>query len=777
MPELTGWLFDLYADPCDGLVTWWIAADGSRCRLRQPFPVTFYIAGPEERLRQAEQFLRGQSQPLELERGERRDLFVPGLTPVLGARVLQAEAQPGLFQKLSRAFPELTYYDADLPLTLRYAAACGASTLSYCRVAYSAPGRLECVEALDTPWDLDPPQPPLRTLVIEPDVDPAHRRPRFLNLLHANSAYRLALQPARPLLVNLRSLLDELDPDLLLTAWGDTWLLRCLLDLSEQTGLPLPLNREAGRGVIHRGERTYFSYGQVIHRGEQIHLYGRWHIDRCNAMLWGDYGLEGVLEMGRVTSLPVQTAARVSPGTGISSMQILTALRQGVLVPWHKQQAESLRPATDLFYADQGGLVYQPLVGLHRDVAEVDFISMYPSIMVHFNISPETVGSQAAGAEEVPWLGLKIDRSYVGLIPQTLKPLLDKRIALKARLAELAHWHPSYARYKVCAAAHKWLLVTCFGYLGYRNARFGRIESHQAVTAYGREALLQAKEAAEEQGFTVLHLYVDGMWACRPGAKTVAEFQPLLDEIAGRTGLPIALDGIYRWVVFLPSRQNDTVPVANRYYGVFQDGSLKVRGIEARRLDTPPFIARLQMQMLERLSQAPDADHLPEKLPELLGMLRRAAVDLRRGRLRLEDCLVTQKLSRKLEEYRTPSPVAKAVAQLRAVGREMRPGQRVRFLFLRGEPGVQAWDLPEPPQVQSLDVARYQVLLVRAASTIFQPFGIAEETLRSWLVSGAVAVELPSGYALPSPSGRVNSPEGCGSNLTACVTASSSSGP
>ena len=36
-----------------------------------------------------------------------------------------------------------------------------------------------------------------------------------------------------------------------------------------------------------------------------------------------------------------------------------------------------------------GGMVYQPTVGLHRDVGGIDFVSMYPGIMVHFNISPE----------------------------------------------------------------------------------------------------------------------------------------------------------------------------------------------------------------------------------------------------------------------------------------------------------------------------------------------------------------------------------------------------
>lgn len=112
------------------------------------------------------------------------------------------------------------------------------------------------------------------------------------------------------------------------------------------------------------------------------------------------------------------------------------------------------------------------------------------------------------------------------------------------------------------------------------------------MTAYGREALLRAKETAEDLGYTVLHMYVDGLWVHKPGASTVTDFQPLLDEILARTRLPISLDGIYRWMAFLPSRIDARVPVANRYFGVFQDGTLKLRGVEVRRRDTPPFIAQ-----------------------------------------------------------------------------------------------------------------------------------------------------------------------------------------
>ncbi len=746
--ETTGWLIDLYADHRDGLVLWLLGEDGVRLRLHQPFPITFYAAGPSADLRELWRFLDSQGAAIELSRDERHDLFAGKHIPVLAARLANPADLPRLFHRAAERFPDLTYYDADLVLSLRYAAVTGAFTLAFCRVRFEASGLLHAIQPLSTPWELDPPPLPLRILAIEPEVNPSHATPEKLVVAYGSHTLQLDLRPERALLLNLRGLLREQDPDLLLTTWGDTWLVPELLRIAKELNQPLPLNRDPRHGVTRKSEKVYFSYGQVIHRGEQAHFFGRWHIDRANAMLWGDYGLEGILELARITGLPVQTVARTSPGTGISSMQILTALRMGVLVPWHKQQTEDPRSAMDLFYADQGGLVYQPTIGLHRDVAEIDFVSMYPSIMVHYNISPETVGADRPGAEEIPELNMRIDRSHPGLVPLTLAPLLEKRVALKKLVKTMPAWHPQRKRYVAWTSAYKWLLVTCFGYLGYKNARFGRIEAHQAVTAYGRETLLLAKEVAEDQGFTVLHMYVDGMWVTRPDAHQAADFQPLLDRIAEVTRLPISIDGVYRWVAFLPSRRNVRIPVANRYFGVFQDGSLKIRGIDARRQDTPPFIARAQMQMLELLAGAQDAGAVMQRLPLALGVLRRTAADLRAGHIPAVDLVVTHKLSRTLEEFKTASPAARALAQLAAVGKSLRPGQRVRFLYLAGEERARAWDLAGTPAPYALDRERYLTLLLRAASAILQPFGLEEDALRDWVVGGAVYLSLPGCWRL-----------------------------
>lgn len=705
MAEYTGWLLDLYTHPRDGLVLWLLCDDTRRRRFRQDFPVTFYAAGPDERLRALWKALQGQPVAVELAREEQRDLF-SGATTVLAARVQNPHRQPALFRRVARRFPELNFYNADVSINLHHAAAYGTFPLARCHVRTDGQGNVTHLEALDSPWKLLSRPPPLRVLRIEPDSDPFHASPTRLYLRTALGRLSVPLHPRQTLLRTLGERILRYDPDLLLTAWGDTWLLPGLLEWAKQYKMRLPLNRELDAGVIRRAERSYFAYGQVIYRGEQVKLFGRYHIDIHNAVMFRDYGLDGIWELARVTSLPVQTVARVSPGTGISAMQIVTALREGILVPWHKQEPEALRSAAGQSRTDLGGLVAQPPVGLHRDVAEIDFISMYPSIMRHFNISPELVGKPSDGP---------------GLVPKTLAPLLDKRVALKQAIMTLPEDDPNYKRFKAYASAHKWLLVTCFGYLGYKNARFGRIEAHEAVTAMGREILLQAKETAEELGFTVLHMYVDGIWINKDGCKTVKDFETLLLSIHERTGLPIALDGIFRWIAFLPSKQDARISVANRYFGVFQNGSTKERGIELRRQDTPLFVSRVQRKILNILSQAEDARDLAFYLPGIRTLVNEKLEALRCGQVPLHELIVRQRLSRELDEYRVPSPAARAAEQLQALGRSLRPGQSVRLLHLRGEPNVRAWDLHAAPDPAEVDLVYYRKLLLEAVETILEP--------------------------------------------------------
>jgi DNA polymerase-2 len=553
---------------------------------------------------------------------------------------------------------------------------------------------------------------------------------------------RIPVRPFRQLLLSVRANLNRHDPDLILTRWGDTWLFPRLMTFCERQGISyFNPNRDREKQALQREENSYFTYGQIVYRGRQFLLYGRWHIDQQNAVMLGDYGLPGVLEQARVTGLPVQEVARKSPGAGVTAMQMQMALRRGVLVPYTKQQTEAFKTLAELIRADRGGLVYQPLTGLHHRVAEIDFISMYPGLMVHFNVSPETVGEETDKSINIPELDIPVDLGAEGIVPATLRPLLAKRLAIKEQLAGMDRRDCRYKPLKARAAGLKWLLVVCFGYLGYKNARFGRIEAHEAVTAYSRDVLLRAKETAEAAGWRVLHMYVDALWV-RRGATTEAEARELLDAVAAQTGLPIALEGVYRWIAFLPSRLDERVPVPNRYFGVFLDGRLKTRGIEMNRGDTPPFITDAQREMLRILAGLPEDRPLQDGVADVFLHLRRVLAELQDCRIPLEELLVTHRVSRQPDEFTAASPAARALRQLAAVGQKRQPGQRIQFIYTLGDPGVYAWDLPDPPDPVTVNIARYNELLARAAETILRPLGLENKETRARLNGQAIQMQL-----------------------------------
>jgi DNA polymerase II len=263
-----------------------------------------------------------------------------------------------------------------------------------------------------------------------------------------------------------------------------------------------------------------------------------------------------------------------------------------------------------------------------------------------------------------------------------------------------------------------------------------------SITAYARDVVLQAKEVAEQMGYLVIGMYVDCLWICKPGDKTVEDFQPVVNAINDRTGLPIALDGIFKWVNFLPSRLESRISVPNRYFGVFQDGEIKMRGIETRRRDTPPWINGIQNEILQLMAKAPDARHLPDQVPLIVALLRRRIREIRHGQVKVDQLLVRLHLTRSLNEYRGNSAAARAARQLAEIGKNLSAGDSVRFLYIRGKPGVAAWDLPENPDHRCLDVERYTTLLLRAAASALTPLGLNEDDIAS-LVSGCIPISLP----------------------------------
>jgi DNA polymerase elongation subunit (family B) len=536
-------------------------------------------------------------------------------------------------------------------------------------------------------------------------------------------------------LLKLVETIEALDPDIILTSGGDAFFLPYLIQRASVNGIldkfilsrdPVPFVTKPGQG------RTFFSYGRTFYKAPTTRLFGRIHVDERNTFILSESGFDGLFEIARTCRVPLHTAARSSIGSSMSSLQLYQALKDDILIPRNKSIPEAFKTAYELLVADRGGFVYEPEVGIHDNIGEVDFSSMYPALMVKNNISAETVLCKCCPNSHlrIPELNYNICEKRVGIVPKALKLIVEKRLHYK-RLKEEAQTERLRQMYDNRQVALKWILVTCFGYLGYKNSKFGTVDGHIGVCAFGRDAFLKAARMAEERGFTVIHGIVDSLWLKKEGA-TVDEWKTYCAEVTKEIGVPLNFEGRYKWIVFLPSKIHPNIGVLNRYYGVTEKGKLKYRGIETRRHDTPRFIYDAQAEMLDVLALANNSAEFMEKIPQALQVVRQYRSRLLNGEVPLYDLIIAKHLAKEPEEYRQQISQRIAAEQLVKEGLAVQAGNSVRFLFTDAENKrfgrrVKAEQLID--KGVRADTKKYLLLLYDSAASLLSFCGYTPKTV------------------------------------------------
>jgi DNA polymerase elongation subunit (family B) len=243
---------------------------------------------------------------------------------------------------------------------------------------------------------------------------------------------------------------------------------------------------------------------------------------------------------------------------------------------------------------------------------------------------------------------------------------------------------------------------------------------------------------AEERGFEIVHGIVDSLWLEKEGASP-REYVELCEAVSKEIGVQLNVEGRYRWIVFLPSRMHVEVPVLNRYYGVFESGKIKVRGIEAVRRDTPPFIKSAQMDMIRVLAKAPNSEAFMKRIPEAVEVLRDYVEKLRKRDIDMRDLIICKQLSMHPERYTHDVFQAIAAKQLMKQGIEVSGGQTVRYLITDAEnkrPNTRVKVAELVNNDTRFDTEKYVDTLILAGTNILSPFGYGEEALKDQIVYG-----------------------------------------
>ncbi|MHA1892514.1 MAG: DNA polymerase domain-containing protein [Promethearchaeota archaeon] len=774
--EIDGWILDV-ATKKSGVTIWLKTTSGISIPIHTTFYPSLYLVPKTHYFRtgnsifKIEDELGRDEQVNEIKIVQRRvDIHDHHEQPVIQIKA----SNPGVFKALARKISNLDKFDlynVDLPISQKFFYETGLFPFARVRVeffikdgkvwsdkftllddrkkiSYTLPDlKVAWLNVIPEPgrfvheWRVNT---PIRKIIIEPADDMLTRQDKPQQSFARVEIERTGKNDEENVIRSLVSNIKHIDPDVILTRGGDEHVFPYLTARAATLGINarLQLSREKralSSECFHVGDdskNAFFSYGQILKRSAtQYYLSGRLHVDTTShgSLHFKDGNIPGMIEVARISSVPIQRLNRITIGGALQSIQFMLAHERGILIPRVKKSAETFKTVNTLLLADRGGHIFEPETGIFENVISLDFTSMYPMIMTRYNVSPETINCSCCDPKEnkIPGLDYHVCTRYRGLVPDAIEIPLMKRIKYKQLAKKPGNLGKKAG---LMQAALKWILVVSFGYLGFKNARFGRVEAHQAVCAYAREMLLRASSIVKRHGLEMIHGIVDSLW-CHDKAGIHDDLEAisriLCAEIERETKLPIESDGIFKFVIFLPSMINSNIGTLNRYWGVFKNGKIKVRGIELRRRDSPPIVKSLQRDVILLLSTARDKNGIFSLVPEAKRILRRYIDDLENGGVDLNSLVFTTRLSREPREYKSLNYQAIASRQLKRAGKQIHAGDDLKFIITNASSKIPndrvlALELASKRRIRP-DKGKYKQLLERAFQNLF-PFPIYNRT-------------------------------------------------
>lgn len=269
----------------------------------------------------------------------------------------------------------------------------------------------------------------------------------------------------------------------------------------------------------HTLERVYFElyqeekidipfediYGCWIGENEKREYFYKYELEDVKSIsLIGDKLLTLIVEITRIVGQPLFEITRRGTGTQVKWYLIRKTFEKKYIIPNEFGKFER---------NIVGGYVDEPKPGLHENIFYFDFRSLYPSIIVAKNISPETLTEDENEDSHVaPEFGYKFRKTPKGFIPSVVSQLLDNRMKIKSSMkkcTDAGEYQMLYHRQD----AMKRLSSTVYGLYNHPQFRWYCVRCSEAITAWGKEFLQETMKKAEINGFKVVYADTDGFYA------------------------------------------------------------------------------------------------------------------------------------------------------------------------------------------------------------------------------------------------------------------------
>ena len=472
-------------------------------------------------------------------------------------------------------------------------------------------------------------------------------------------------------------------------------------------------------GIMKRSERTlvdYTEFPKYWKSPESRKTLLKYNLDDVISTLkLGEKFLPFAMQLSYITRLPLDQVGAASVGYRLEWFLMYEASKRGELIPNRiEKEAEPYR----------GAIVLKPVPGVHSNIAVLDFTSMYPNIMIKYNVGPDTIEKEGVCDEKTHVISPEVNHCFrkepEGFFKNVLSRLLEVRKKIREEMKKYTSGTPEYTILDERQRAVKILANATYGYMGWVQARWYCRECAEAVTAWGRQLIKTVIEKASSMGLKVIYGDTDSLFvAFDPDkVKLLAEF------VEGSLGFDIKIDKVYTRLFFSEAKK--------RYAGLLEDGRIDIVGFEAVRGDWAEIAKEVQEGVVEILLKRSSVD-------EAVEYIRKVISDLTQGRVPLEKLIIWKTLTKPIEEYEAEAPHVTAARKLMRLGYKVEVGDKVGYIVVKGSGKIseraEPYLLVKDPRVVDVD---YYIdrQIIPSALRILEYFGVSEAQIRKVSAGG-----------------------------------------
>ncbi|MEM1657884.1 MAG: DNA-directed DNA polymerase I [Candidatus Jordarchaeales archaeon] len=425
-----------------------------------------------------------------------------------------------------------------------------------------------------------------------------------------------------------------------------------------------------------------------------------------------------IVLMMRISHLPMGDLVRQGVSSWIKSLFYYEHRARGYLIsrPEDILSMKNVRD-TEPITKDKkfkGAKVVKPKPGVHFNVAVLDFASLYPSIIKEYNLSYETVRCphEECRTNIVPetshWVCTK-RRGMSSLIIGFLRDVRVKWFKPKSKdkglSEELRKW------YSVVERALKVFINASYGVFGAEHFPFYCLPVAESTAAIGRYTIEATISKAQELSLEIIYGDTDSVFIKNPQREKVEE---LIKWAQTTLNVDLDVDKVYRYVAFSERKKN--------YLGVFEDGAVDIKGLTGRKRNSPQFIQEAFLRMVEVLSKVRSEKDFNEAKDKIEEIARTCYLKVQRKEYSLEEFAFRVQLNKPLKGYVKTTPQhVKAAMQLSSFGKDIKPGDIISFVKVKGKEGVKPVALAKKEEI---DVEKYKEYLRTAFEQVLDALGL-----------------------------------------------------